>query len=107
VKRLQYDRYGGPEVMRLAEFEPPRPGPDEVLVRVRAAASNTLDWKMRNGEILGIRIPALSASSLQFEPTGGGVPMIGFYRVCVIDQVLPHSPADYGRRPPGGNRWRG
>jgi NADPH:quinone reductase-like Zn-dependent oxidoreductase len=32
VKRLQYDRYGGPEVMRLAEFEPPRPGPDEVLV---------------------------------------------------------------------------
>ncbi len=23
MKRLQYDRYGGPEVMRLAEFEPP------------------------------------------------------------------------------------
>ncbi|AGZ43969.1 NADP-dependent oxidoreductase [Actinoplanes friuliensis] len=51
MKRLQYDRYGGPEVMRLAEFEPPRPGPGEVLVRVRAAASNALDWKMRNGEM--------------------------------------------------------
>ena len=51
MKRLQYDSYGGPEVMRLAEFEPPRPGPDEVLVRVRAAASNALDWKMRNGEM--------------------------------------------------------
>lgn len=51
MKRLQYDCYGGPEVMRLAEFEPPRPGPDEVLVRVRAAASNALDWKMRNGEM--------------------------------------------------------
>jgi NADPH:quinone reductase-like Zn-dependent oxidoreductase len=51
MKRLRYDRYGGPEVMRLAEFEPPRPGPDEVLVRVRAAASNPLDWKMRNGEM--------------------------------------------------------
>lgn len=51
MKRLQYDRYGGPEVMRLAEFQPPRPGPDEVLVRVRAAASNALDWKMRNGEM--------------------------------------------------------
>ena len=37
--------------MRLAEFKPPRPGPDEVLVRVRAAASNALDWKMRNGEM--------------------------------------------------------
>lgn len=51
MKRLQYDRYGGPEVMRLAEFEPARPGPDEVLVRVRAAASNAVDWKMRNGEM--------------------------------------------------------
>lgn len=51
MKRLQYDRYGGPEVMRLAEFEPPPPGPGEVLVRVRAAAPNALDWKMRNGEL--------------------------------------------------------
>jgi site-specific recombinase XerD len=24
---------------------------------------------------------------------------VGFYRVCVIDQILPHSPADYVRRP--------
>jgi integrase/recombinase XerD len=26
--------------------------------------------------------------------------VVGFYRVCVIDGVLPHSPADYVRRPP-------
>jgi integrase/recombinase XerD len=26
--------------------------------------------------------------------------VVGFYRVCVIDQILPHSPADYMRRPP-------
>jgi integrase/recombinase XerD len=26
--------------------------------------------------------------------------VVGFYRVCVIDQVLVHSPADYVRRPP-------
>src|ERR1043165_8835163 len=25
--------------------------------------------------------------------------VVGFYRVCVIDKVLPHSPADYVRRP--------
>ena len=25
--------------------------------------------------------------------------VVGFYRVCVIDQVLPPSPADYVRRP--------
>ncbi len=25
--------------------------------------------------------------------------VVGFYRTCVIDQILPHSPADYVRRP--------
>jgi len=25
--------------------------------------------------------------------------VVGFYRVCIIDQILPHSPADYVRRP--------
>jgi integrase/recombinase XerD len=25
--------------------------------------------------------------------------VVGFYRVCVIDGVLDHSPADYVRRP--------
>src|SRR6266498_2928918 len=25
--------------------------------------------------------------------------VVGFYRVCVIDQILPHSPGDYVRRP--------
>lgn len=26
--------------------------------------------------------------------------VVDFYRVCVIDQILAHSPADYVRRPP-------
>ncbi|GGQ73479.1 hypothetical protein GCM10010166_49420 [Couchioplanes caeruleus subsp. azureus] len=26
--------------------------------------------------------------------------VVGFYRTCVIDQILPYSPADYVRRPP-------
>jgi integrase/recombinase XerD len=26
--------------------------------------------------------------------------VVGFYRVCVVDGLLPHSPADYVRRPP-------
>jgi hypothetical protein len=80
VKRLQYDRYGGREVMRLAEFEPPRPGPDEVHVRVRAAAADALGWKMRNGEmklltgrsfpraVVGTTSPELSRRSAPASP---------------------------------------
>jgi len=37
--------------MELAEFTPAAPGKGEVLVRVRAAAANGLDWKIRNGDL--------------------------------------------------------
>lgn len=49
MHRIQYHEYGGPELMRLEEFEPATPGKGEVLVRVRAAAANPMDWKVRNG----------------------------------------------------------
>jgi len=49
VRRIQYHRYGGPEVLRLEGFEPRQPRPDEVLIRVRAASANPMDWKIRDG----------------------------------------------------------
>ncbi|MDR7280252.1 NADP-dependent oxidoreductase [Catenuloplanes atrovinosus] len=51
LKRVQYHQYGGPEVLRLEDFTPARPGPGEVLVRVRAAAANPMDWKIRSGAL--------------------------------------------------------
>jgi NADPH:quinone reductase-like Zn-dependent oxidoreductase len=51
MKRVQYHRFGGPDVLRLEEFEPAEPGRGQVLVRVRAAAANPMDWKIRNGEL--------------------------------------------------------
>lgn len=49
MKRIQYHDYGGPEVMRLEEFEPSPLGARDVLVRVRAAAANPMDFGIRNG----------------------------------------------------------
>ncbi|WP_306214033.1 NADP-dependent oxidoreductase [Actinoplanes sp. RD1] len=51
MKRIQYHEYGGPEVLRLEEYEPARPGPGEVLVRVRAAAVNPMDAGIRRGRL--------------------------------------------------------
>ena len=34
---------GGPELLQLAEFSTPQPGPTEVLVRVEAAGVNYID----------------------------------------------------------------
>ncbi len=46
--------YGGPEVMRLDEVPTPKPGDGQVLVKVRAASVNPIDWKMRRGLLKSI-----------------------------------------------------
>jgi NADPH:quinone reductase-like Zn-dependent oxidoreductase len=42
-------RYGGPDVLRLEEIETPRLADGRVLVRVRAASVNALDWHLMRG----------------------------------------------------------
>jgi NADPH:quinone reductase-like Zn-dependent oxidoreductase len=49
MKRIQYHRYGGPDVMRLEDFDLAAPAAGEVAVKVRFAAINPIDWKLRNG----------------------------------------------------------
>lgn len=51
LKRIQYHRYGGPEVMRLEDFMPRQLRADDVRVRVRAAAANPMDFGIRNGNM--------------------------------------------------------
>jgi NADPH2:quinone reductase len=41
--------FGGPDVMRVEELPAPKPGPNEVLVRVRAAGVNPVDAYIRAG----------------------------------------------------------
>jgi NADPH:quinone reductase-like Zn-dependent oxidoreductase len=49
MKRIQYHRYGGSEEMRLETYELPILGKDEIAVRVKAAAINPFDGKVRQG----------------------------------------------------------
>ncbi|MEV6350109.1 NADP-dependent oxidoreductase [Actinoplanes sp. NPDC051851] len=60
MKRIQYHEYGGPEVMRLEDFQPAAPGAGEILVRVRAAGANPMDIGIRAGRlkyVTGRRFP--------------------------------------------------
>jgi len=50
VKAVRYSRYGGPEVLRLEEVEPPTPNDDEVLVRVRSTTVSRSDAGHRSAE---------------------------------------------------------
>ncbi|HJQ30707.1 MAG TPA: NAD(P)-dependent alcohol dehydrogenase [Pyrinomonadaceae bacterium] len=49
MKAIVYHEYGTPEVLRCEEVEKPAPGVGEVLIRVRAASINPLDWRMLSG----------------------------------------------------------
>src|SRR3954452_21390366 len=40
---------GGPEVLQFEEVDRPSPADGELLVRVRAASVNPVDWKYRSG----------------------------------------------------------
>ncbi|MFJ2829734.1 NADP-dependent oxidoreductase [Streptomyces sp. NPDC087263] len=48
-KAYVFTRYGGPEAEALVELDRPTPGPGQVLVAVRAAGVNPVDWKQRTG----------------------------------------------------------
>jgi NADPH:quinone reductase-like Zn-dependent oxidoreductase len=49
MRAVQYDEFGGVDVLRVAEVPVPEPGPDEVLVEVAAAGINPGEAYVREG----------------------------------------------------------
>jgi NADPH:quinone reductase-like Zn-dependent oxidoreductase len=51
MRAIQYDTFGGPEVLQLVEVPVPEPGPGQVRVAVWVAGVNGVDSKIREGEL--------------------------------------------------------
>jgi NADPH:quinone reductase-like Zn-dependent oxidoreductase len=49
MRLISQDRFGGPEVLRIAEWPVPEPLPTEIRVRVQAAGVNPVDLGTRRG----------------------------------------------------------
>ncbi|MFZ5610394.1 MAG: NADP-dependent oxidoreductase [Pseudomonadota bacterium] len=49
MRAVYYRRFGGPEVIEVGTLPRCQAGPGEVLVRIRAAGINPIDWKIRDG----------------------------------------------------------
>ncbi len=55
MKAVRIHEYGGPEVLQYEDAPRPEPKMGEVLVRVRAASVNPIDWKIRAGHLKNVR----------------------------------------------------
>ena len=53
MKAIRFDRFGGPEELRLVDLPDPAPGPREVLIEVRAVSVVPGDCKLRQGLLTG------------------------------------------------------
>jgi NADPH:quinone reductase-like Zn-dependent oxidoreductase len=63
ILAVEYDRYSGPEVLRLRRIVAPRPAPGEAVVKVHTASVNPVDWKVRSGllqKFFSITFPAIT-----------------------------------------------
>ncbi|MFF7531474.1 NADP-dependent oxidoreductase [Streptomyces bobili] len=95
MKGISYNRYGGPEVLQYGEVRDPKVGPDSVLVKVRAAAVNPVDWKCRAGYLDGVLeavfpvVPGWDVSGVVVQPG----PAVGEFSVG--DEVIGYVREDF------------
>jgi NADPH:quinone reductase-like Zn-dependent oxidoreductase len=74
VFALQFNEYGGPEVISLGEAPEPHPGPGQVRIKVQGASLNGIDRKARAGYLSG-------GKPLE------GVRFLGYDAAGVVDEV--------------------
>lgn len=118
MKAATYCDYGSADVLRMSDVEKPAPGDDQVLVKVRAAAVNPLDWHYMRGTPYimrlgaGLRKPnvirlgvdfagtveAVGKNVTQFKPGddvfGGRTGAFAEYVVVGQDKDIAHKPAN-------------
>jgi NADPH:quinone reductase-like Zn-dependent oxidoreductase len=89
---IRYDRFGGPDVMKLVELPAPEPGPGQVRVALHAASVIPADWKLRAGELQHLfaidfpKIPGRDGAGVVTK-VGAGVDYVALgAKVCVVAQ---------------------
>lgn len=81
VKAFGYRSNGGPEVQEFLDVDMPTPMPGELLVEVRAAGVNPVDWKIRSGMFGNASegdLPAVLGSEVSGVVRGVGKDVDGF-----------------------------
>ncbi len=106
MKAVLINKYGHNNVVEIRDLLRPRPGATEVLIRVRAASVNPVDWKIREGmmrSMLGEAFPLVLGRECAGEivETGSSVKRFrkGDYVVAIPDIRRLGSFAEYAVAP--------
>lgn len=87
-KAYGFTTYGGTETQEMLDVPKPAPGAGEVLVAVRAAGVNPVDWKIRQGylaEVMPLELPAVFGREVAGAVAEVGQDVDGF---AVHDEIL-------------------
>ncbi|MET9821583.1 MULTISPECIES: NADP-dependent oxidoreductase [Streptomyces] len=74
MRKVSFAEFGGPDVLQLIDAEEPHAGPGRIRIAVRAAGVNPVDWRIREGQVLGAHPISL--------PSGVGLDAAG-----IVDEV--------------------
>ena len=96
MKAITYSRFGGPDVLEYTPDAPdPTVGPDSVLIKVRAASVNPVDWKCREGHLAGL-LDAVFPVTPGWDVSGVVVrPGISVSEFAVGDEVMGYVREDF------------
>ena len=83
MKAIVYYNYGSPDVLKCEEIEKPTAEDNEVLIKVRAASLNALDWRLMRGGpyivrmLFGLRKPKTTQPGRPGRDVAGQVEAVG------------------------------
>src|SRR5258706_14090839 len=112
MKAVVINEYGNADVVHYVDVERPEPRAGEVLVKVRAAGVNPVDWKIRGGlgKRLGLTLPITLGGEIagtiknigedvkdfkEGDPVYGIIPSGGFaeYAIAKTREIAPKPPS--------------
>src|ERR1700733_8490579 len=92
IRAMRIHRFGGPDVLQAEEIELSQPDAGQLLVRVRAASINPVDFKIRSGKYPAVKedrlpytlgrdvsgiVETCGAQATKFKPGDEVIAMVG------------------------------
>lgn len=105
MRAVQFEKFGGPEVLTVNDVPTPEPGPHDVLMKVEAVGVNRMDVEMRAGIYGKEPLTDFYFGKMMTFPHTPGIEPAGVVAAVgsavdhlrVGDRVVPHSHLSCGR----------